>query len=73
MIKKIQEQIFQKPDPHPTKAIFQSHNVPISAVANALGLSYPYVSNMLSGTIKPTGRVDSELRKLSEMLEAKER
>ena len=55
--------------PHWTKAIFKHNNIPISAVAKGLGLSYSYVSNLLCGVMTITPEVEKRLAKLVEGLE----
>jgi len=57
------------PQEHPTKAIFKNHKLPISAVANYLGLSFSYVSLMLSGVARVTPLNDTKLKELAAQLE----
>ena len=52
--------------PHPTKAVFRKFKVPIDIVALNLGLSYPYVSLVLSGSCIPSSTVDRKLWKLAD-------
>jgi hypothetical protein len=59
-----------KPVPHPSAPIFQKHKIPRSAIAEALGLSYSYVCNLLTGVRKSTPTVDSKLRELADQLES---
>jgi len=57
------------PKPHPTKAIFKKHNIPISAVANYLQLTTTYVNSMLSGHLRITPENKAKLIKLAEYVE----
>ena len=52
--------------PHWTKKIFTQHDIKICDVANALDLSYPYVSGMLSGTMRVTDEQEKRLGELAE-------
>ncbi len=55
--------------PHPTKAIFQRHKIQLAAISKAVGLSYGYLSNILSGNQPATSEVDSKLHELAASLE----
>lgn len=55
-------------NPHPTRAFFKSNNIPISAVARYLGLSFSYTSNLLSGIHRMTPENDRKLRELVDQL-----
>jgi hypothetical protein len=57
------------PTPHPSKAVFNSHKFPISAVAKYLGLSYNFTCNILSGTTRVTDENELRIKELVEMLE----
>ncbi len=54
---------------HPTKKVFFVHGIPLSAISKAVGLSYGYVSNILSGNQPATPEVDAKLRKLAASLD----
>ena len=57
------------PKPHPAKAIFKKHNIPISAVANYLQLTTTYVNSMLSGHSRITPENEAKITKLAEHVE----
>ena len=57
------------PQPHWSKAKFKAHDIPISVVAKALGLSYSYVSSLLSGVCNVTEEVEGKLKGLVERME----
>ena len=57
------------PKPHWFKAVLKEHGIPLSAVVNYLGLSYGYVSNMMSGVINMTDENEAKLRKLKKRIE----
>ena len=57
------------PQPHWSKAKFKAHDVPISSVAIVLGLSYSYVSTLLSGVCRVTPEVEARLKGFVERLE----
>jgi hypothetical protein len=58
-----------KPTPHPTNFIFKKYGISRSSIAQALGLSYPYVSSLLTGIRQATPEVDSKLVELAGTLE----
>lgn len=53
------------PRHHWSKAMFKANGIPLSAVAKALGLSYPYVCSLLSGVVKVTPEVETKLKRLT--------
>lgn len=57
------------PTPHPAKAVFRRHGISLSAVSKAVGMSYGYMSNILSGNQPATPEVDAKLRELARSLE----
>jgi len=57
------------PKPHPTRAIFKKHNIPLSAVSQYLDLTYNYVSSILRGAISATPDIDAKLQKLADELQ----
>jgi len=57
------------PVEHSTKKVFQQHNIPLSAISKAVGRSYSYLSNILSGNQPATKEVDAKLRELAASLE----
>ena len=57
------------PVPHWSRAKFKANNIPISAVAKAMHLSYSYVSNMLCGVVNVTAENETKLTRLAEGLE----
>lgn len=52
-------------EPHPTKAIFKKHGIRLTAISEAVGKSYGYLSNILSGNQPATPEVDAKLRELA--------
>lgn len=58
-----------KPTPHPASAIFKKNQIPLSAIATAVNLSYGHVCSILSGIRPATPEIDSKLSKLAESLE----
>lgn len=58
-----------EPTPHQSRQVFKRHGIRIAAVANAIGLSYGYTSNILSGNHLPTPEVDAKLNQLAHTLE----
>jgi hypothetical protein len=58
-----------RPTPHPTRKIFRRHGIPLSAVSQAVGKSYGYLSNILAGNQPATPEVDAKLRELAASLE----
>ena len=60
-----------KPTPHPAKAVFHKHKVPMYAVAHYLGLSYGYTCNIMSGVVKPSDEVQKRLKKVVSAIEGK--
>lgn len=58
-----------RPTPHPSKKVFQRHGIPLCAVSKAVGKSYGYLSNILSGNQPATPEVDAKLRELAASLE----
>ena len=56
------------PNPHWSKVLFKHNNIPISAVAKAMHLSYSYVSNMLCGVVNVTADNEAKLFRLAEGL-----
>ena len=57
------------PIPHWSRAYFKANNIPLSAVAKALHLSYTYTCNMLSGVATVTSENEAKLTRLAEGLE----
>lgn len=57
------------PKPHPAKAIFKKHNIPISAVANCLRLTTTYVNSMLNGHMRITPENEAKILRLAEDVE----
>ncbi len=60
-----------KQEQHPAKAVFKLKDVPISAVAKAMNLSFTYVVNMLNGVTRVTPENEAKLQKIIESLELK--
>jgi len=58
-----------KPQHSKFKKIFKAHGVSLGTVANYLGLSYPYVLNVLAGFDRMTPEVEEKLKKLVDQLE----
>ncbi|MFC1876322.1 hypothetical protein ACFL2E_03485 [Thermodesulfobacteriota bacterium] len=56
------------PAPHPAKAIFKSHNIPISTISKALELSFSYTSTILNGHARVTPEVEKKLNMLVESI-----
>jgi plasmid maintenance system antidote protein VapI len=56
------------PQPHPTRQIFRKHKIPVSAVANYLGLTTTYVNSILTGHLRVTPDNDAKLKELSRSL-----
>ena len=52
------------PKEHWSKKVFLDRGFKISDVARALGLSYPYVSGMLTGSTKISNETEERLKKL---------
>lgn len=57
------------PKPHPSKAVFKKHNIPISAVANYLRLTTTYVNSMLNGHMRITPENEAKILRLVEDVE----
>jgi hypothetical protein len=57
------------PKPHPAKATFKKHKIPISAVANYLQLTTTYVNSMLSGHLRITPENEAKIIRLAEHVE----
>lgn len=57
------------PIPHPAKAIFRRHGIPLSAVSKAVEKSYGYLSNILAGNQPATPELDAKLHELAASLE----
>ncbi len=53
---------------HPTYDIFKKEEIPLIAVADALGFSYSHMSAVLTGLRKATPDADNKLRLLAESL-----
>jgi hypothetical protein len=51
------------PKPHPAKEIFRRNSIPISAVANFLGLSTNYTCQLLTGFSRLTAENAQKLKK----------
>jgi len=52
---------------HPAKAILmRDYKLPLSTIANFIGISYPYTSNVLSGNYS-TKKHDEKLNELIEL------
>ena len=60
----IQQQFLSKPAPHPHKIQLKELGITAGAVASYVGLSYPYVVNMLNGAHPMTRRTDLKIQKL---------
>ncbi len=54
------------PREHWSKKVFLERGFKISDVARALGLSYPYVSGMLTGSTKISSETEEKISKLVE-------
>ena len=55
--------------PHPTREIFKNHNILIGDVALTLGVSYPYLSTVLTGLQRPSADIDRKLWDLAREVE----
>jgi hypothetical protein len=58
-----------EPKPPKFKRVFKKHGISLGTIANYLGLSYPYVCNMLNGIYRMTPKVEMKLQKLVGQLE----
>jgi len=61
------------PEPHPTKAVFYRHRVPVAAVARFLGLSTAYTCSLLSGFARVIPENDKKLREFALLVESEAR
>jgi|SRR6056297_1062773 len=61
------EQLRNKP--HPSRAIFQAHNIQIAPIARYLEVSYRHLSGVLSGSRKPSPELDHRVKELARELE----
>jgi hypothetical protein len=66
MKKKIYEFL---PQPHPTKAVFARHHIPVAAVARFLDLSASYVCSLLNGFARVSPEIDMKLREFARLVE----
>ena len=57
-----------KPVPTLYKRLFKAHGIKIGTIANYLGMSYPYVCNMLNGSYRMTKETELKLQKLIDQL-----
>lgn len=57
------------PLPHPTKAIFSHHRIPVAAVARYLGLSTAYTCSLLNGFARVSPANDNKLRDFALLVE----
>jgi len=57
-----------QPKPHPSRAVFKKHRIPISTVSRFLDLNYHYTSNLLNGTCKCTPENDEKLHEFAKMV-----
>jgi hypothetical protein len=58
-----------KPKETKFKKIIKKHGISVATVANYLGLSYPYVCNVLNGVYRMTPVIEKKLHKLANQLE----
>jgi len=55
--------------PHPAREIFRKHGIKLSVVSKTLGLSYPHLCAMLSGSLRVTPKNEAKLKMLCRNLE----
>jgi len=58
------------PEKHPTKEIFRSRDIPISAVAKFLGLSTAYTGSLLNGVARLSPENDRKLIEFARLVES---
>lgn len=58
--------------PHPIKEMLEEHGIAVGFVANYLGLSYPYVCNLLNGHMRVSSVNEKKLQELIKALEQQE-
>jgi hypothetical protein len=58
------------PEPHPTKAVFSSHHIPVVAVARFLDFSTAYTCSLLNGFARVTPDNDMKLREFALLVES---
>ena len=58
----------KKPSPHPAKAIIKANNISVASVAEFMGLSFTYVTNILNGVVRITPENENKLKEIIEHL-----
>jgi transcriptional regulator with XRE-family HTH domain len=60
-----------EPKPHRAKKIFKDKKIKRSTASRVLGISYSYLSSILSGAIQPSDEIAARLDRLADELEGK--
>ena len=63
--------ILQNPKPHPIKTILKKNNISVASVAQHLGLSFTYVTNLINGAARVTPENEAKLQEIISYLGGK--
>ena len=70
-MKAIKLEDFEK-QPHAIKELLKRHGIPLSTVANYLGVSYQYTCNLINGTYRCPQHHEMKLAALAKYLQGRE-